>query len=746
MHLARHWLRVIAALWAAGCMSGVSLAASDVRPGDAPVARVASVGQSISSPRAKVTLLAEHAQVSLGRTLWLGLHFQLTPGWHVYWLNPGDSGSPPGLTWRLPEGVEVGPIEWPAPKRIPVGPLVNFGYEGEVLLAVPVKVPAAYGGRSLPVELSAEWLVCEVSCIPEEGRFTLDLAVDASGGGALSGDAPRFVQQRRQVPGAAPPEGWRVGARVADGRVAVQIDAPSQAAKLRDLFFFPYAEGLMQASASQSFKVREGGYALTLSGSDSPVGDWSKLAGVIVGQAVDQAAPHVAFAVEAPIVGYRAGAIRPAKPVADEQVAQSATQVPLSFWLALGLAFVGGVLLNLMPCVFPVLSIKLLTLMRSAPEDGVGAAARQARLSHAGGYSAGVIVSFMALAGALLALRSAGETLGWGFQLQSPMFVAGMAILFFAFGLSMSGALPIATLAEDIPGGWRLQRPLVDAFCSGVLAVLVASPCTAPFMGAALGAAFLMSPAETLAVFFALGTGMALPYALLSAWPGALSCLPRPGAWMIRVKELLAFPMYATVVWLAWVLVEQVGADGIVPLGAALMGVGGVAWVLGWAGARIGLAAILSAVGLIGTLLIQIEAIEPVSRAPAADAKQASQWGGWSAAEVALAHAAGQTVFVDFTAAWCITCQVNKRLVLNREATQSAFAQAGVRTLRADWTLKDPVITAELARLGRNGVPVYALYPPHGAPVLLPEVLTLDSVREALAGVSAPRQPAGPAK
>lgn len=746
MHLARHWRRVVATLWAVGCMSGVSSAAPEVRTGGAAVLPIASAGQSISSPRAKVSLLAEQAQVSLGRTLWLGLHFQLTPGWHVYWLNPGDSGSPPGLTWRLPEGVEVGPIEWPAPRRIPVGPLVNFGYEGEVLLAVPVKVPAAYGGRSLPVELSAEWLVCEVSCIPEEGRFTLDLAVAATGVSALSGDAPRFEQQRRQVPTTAPLEGWRVGARVADGRVAVEIDAPAQSPKLRDLFFFPYAEGLMQASASQSFKARAGGYALSLTGSDSPVGDWSELAGVIVGQSVDQAASPLAFAVEAPITGYRAGAIRPARPVGDEQAAQAATQVPLSFWLALGLAFVGGVLLNLMPCVFPVLSIKLLTLMRRAPEDGPAGVAPRARLSHAGGYTLGVIVSFMALAGVMLALRSAGESLGWGFQLQSPMFVAGMAIFFFAFGLSISGALPIATLAEDIPGGWRLQHPLVDAFCSGVLAVLVASPCTAPFMGAALGAAFLMPPAETLAVFFVLGLGMALPYVLLSAWPAALSRLPRPGAWMIRVKELLAFPMYATVVWLAWVLVEQVGADGIVPLGAALMGVGGVAWVLSWAGARIGLAAILSAVGLIGTLLIQIEAIEPVPRTPAAEAKQTAQWGVWSAAEVALAHAAGQTVFVDFTAAWCITCQVNKRLVLSREATQAAFAQAGVRTLRADWTLQDPVISAELARLGRNGVPVYALYPPQGAPVLLPEVLTLDIVREALAAVSALRQPAGATK
>ncbi len=746
MGFARHVRRVLAALLAGGCLCGASLAASEVRPVDTPVARVASAGQSISSSRAKVALLAEHAQVSLGSTLWLGLHFQLAPGRHAYWLNPGDSGSPPGLTWRLPEGVEVGPIEWPAPRRIPVGPLVNFGYEGEVLLAVPVKVPSAYGGRSLPVELSAEWLVCEVSCIPEAGHFTLDLAVAATGGGALSGDAPRFEQQRRQVPGAALPEGWRVGARVADGRVAVQIDAPVQAAKLRDLFFFPYAEGLMQASASQSFKARAEGYALTLSGSDSPVGDWSELAGVIVGQTVDESARPVAFAVEVPIAGYRAGAIRPAKPVADEHAAQTATQEPLSFWLALSLAFVGGVLLNLMPCVFPVLSIKLLALMRSPPEDGAGGAARQARLSHAGGYTAGVIVSFMALAGVLVALRSVGESLGWGFQLQSPMFVAGMAIFFFAFGLSMSGALPIATLAEDIPGGWRLQHPLVDAFCSGVLAVLVASPCTAPFMGAALGAAFLMPFAETLAVFFALGLGMALPYALLSAWPGALSRLPRPGAWMIRVKEFLAFPMYATVVWLAWVLIEQVGADGIVPLGAALMGVGGVAWVLGWAGARIGLAVILSAVGLIGTLLIQIEAIEPVPRTPATASKQLVQWGPWSAAEVALAHAAGQTVFVDFTAAWCITCQVNKRLVLNREATQSAFAEAGVRTLRADWTLQDPVITAELARLGRNGVPVYALYPPRGAPVLLPEILTLDTVREALAGLSASPPPTGATK
>ena len=648
---------LMGALFAGLC--GAVLATAETAPAAPPGARV-------SSPRVTVSLLAECAEARPGQTLWLGLHFQLAPGWHVYWQNPGDSGYPPLLTWRLPEGVAAGPVTWPVPGRIPVGPLVNFGYEGEVLLTVPVEVPADYAGRRLPVELAAEWLVCEASCIPGEGRFALDLPMGRGDTAALGADGPLFAVQRQRVPAAEVPEGWRLSARVVDGRVALRVDAPQDAPRLRTAAFYPFAEGLMQAAAGQDFRAEPGGYALRLTGADTPVGEWTALSGIFVGQRDDQLAP-LAFAFEAPIVGAGPGAIRPASPSGG--VSPPAPVV--SFWLALGLAFVGGLLLNLMPCVFPVLSIKLLSLLRQETSAGTAgdsgrtaAAGRVARWQHAAGYGAGVVLSFLALAGALLVLRAAGQALGWGFQLQSPAFVGGMAVFFFAFGLSLSGALPIATLAEDVPGAWRLRHPLADAFFSGMLAVLVASPCTAPLMGAALGAAFVLPALETLVIFLVLGLGMALPYALLAAWPAALARLPRPGPWMERLKEALAFPLFATVLWLAWVLVEQVGAGGLLLLGAALLVVALAAWLLGWAGLRTRLAATLFAGALIAALLIELEAREAPHAAPeSAGSTPATAWGAWSPAAVAAAHAAGRTVFVDYTAAWCITCQVNKRLV-----------------------------------------------------------------------------------
>ena len=735
------FVTVVRQILAGGLLIAALLGSAFAAPEGSPAGSVSVVaglpGRSVTSPRATVTLLSEQGDIRAGRTLWFGLHFRLTPGWHIYWQNPGDSGAPPMLTWRLPEGVQVGPVVWPIPHRIPVGPLVNFGYEGEVLLTVPITVPDDYGGRRLPAELTAEWLVCEVSCIPESGRFTLDLPVRAAGEPVLSGEAPLFAAQRLRVPNETIPEGWRVGARVADGQVAVRIDLPSPVPALADVTFFPFGEGLMQPAAKQFFRSQAGGYTLTLSGSDSPIGEWSVLSGVFVGQPVDRAAPQVAFAVETPIVGHRPGAIRPASPVGANAPLPAEPSESVSFGLALGLALIGGALLNLMPCVFPVLSIKLLGLLRAGGAALPDAAVRRVHRLHAAGYALGVIATFLALAGMMLAVRALGETLGWGFQLQSPAFVGGMAVFFFAFGLVLSGALPFATLGQDVPGAWRLRHPLVDAVFSGVLAVLVASPCTAPFMGAALGAALLMSTVEALAVFLFLGLGMALPYSLFAAWPAGLARLPRPGPWMLRLKEVLAFPLYATVVWLAWVLLEQVGAAGILPLGAALLVVALVAWLLGWVGERGRLAVILSAVGFLGALLIQLEALEPPART-AAPSATVGHWGAWTPELVDQSRAAGQTVFVDFTAAWCITCQVNKRLVLNRAVTQKAFEQAGVRTLRADWTLHDPAITAEITRLGRSGVPVYAFYPPQGAPVVLPELLTVDLVRDALTRLAPP--------
>ncbi|MDH4060448.1 MAG: thioredoxin family protein, partial [Aquincola sp.] len=390
----------------------------------------------------------------------------------------------------------------------------------------------------------------------------------------------------------------------------------------------------------------------------------------------------------------------------------------------------GGMLLNLMPCVFPILSLKVLGFTGHA----------HSRRSLVGGglaYSAGVVLSFVALAGALLALRAGGEQIGWGFQLQSPGFIAALAVMFTVIALNLAGLFEFGSMLPSSAASLRLRHPLADSFLTGVLAVAVASPCTAPFMGAALGLAFTLPPAQALTLFAALGTGMALPYLLASAWPGLARALPRPGAWMATFKTVMAFPMLATVVWLAWILGQQTGTDGVTALLAVLVALAFALWAWGRADesglARAvwtGVAVLLLGATLAWALPSWREAHAAATPAPPGEAR----WQPWSAERVAALNAEGRTVFVDFTAAWCVTCQFNKRTVLGDAQLMADLQARNVALLRADWTRRDAAISAELTRLNRSGVPVYAVYRPgQQFPTLLPEILTTQIVRDALA-------------
>lgn len=727
--------------------------------------------QPVRTEHVTAELVARSAGVHPGQQLQIGLRLQHIPHWHTYWRNPGDSGLPTTLSWTLPTGAQVGPIDWPAPQRIPIGPLVNYGYEGDLLLPLRLTAPAdAQPGSTLQIKADANWLVCNDVCIPESATLTLAVPVLAPGSSPAPGPlAGRFDAATAEAPAAL--TGWRTELQRAGRDLQLRLvrtDALPAGAALPTVHVFPYQEQLLEPARHAVYRT-EDGYAVQMALAPHAAQVPASLQAIAVAQVAPGAAtpwgmPQRSAEFTVPITEVAALALPPGAVRLDDPLSGGASSKPgsklsvlgagatgagstsgmagtasIGLLAALALALVGGMVLNLMPCVFPVLSIKLLGL---AQQGGKPAQLR----SHALAYGAGVVLSFLALAGVLLALRAAGGAVGWGFQLQEPGVVFVLALLFFALGLNLMGQFELGSLLPQGLANWRAQRPAVDAFGSGVLAVMAASPCTAPFMGAALGFAVTQSAPLALAVFGALGLGMALPYMALVLMPGWRQRLPRPGPWMLRLKQALAFPMFATVVWLIWVLGLQAGIDGAALALLALLGLSALVWLLGMLrqptlAARVGSAAGLAAMAAL--LVWTWPATEPptpptaaASATPAsATALAGAEWQPYSDAAVAAELAQGRTVFVDFTAAWCVSCQVNKQLVLTQPAVIADFDKAQVVRMRADWTRRDAEITAALARLGRNGVPVYALLRPGQEPLLLPEILTAGLVRSALTGL-----------
>src|SRR5262245_28450330 len=663
----------------------------------------------VRTPHVEAELVAERTAIAPGEPLTVALRLKMIPEWHTYWRNPGDSGEPTRLAWRLPPGFAASEIQWPYPRRLPAGPLLNYGYEDEVLLLARITPPRDLApGAPVTLAAQANWLVCSREhCIPEDGEVSLTLPV-----GAGAGDDPRWAKPiaaaRAALP--APPaalSGWTLAAKGEAGGVALTVEPPAGTV-LRELVFFPFDQGRIDPAAPQPFAPAAAGYRLGLAAATQPVGEFTRLAGVLVSPGgFGATTPARAVTIDLPI----AGAVTPA----PLQPANAPAASP-GLLLALLFAFVGGLALNLMPCVLPVLSIKVLGFAGRNDDT-------RTRRAYGLVYAAGVLASFWLLAATLLGLRALGAELGWGFQLQSPGAVAALALFFFVLALSLSGAFEVGVLLPDRLAAWRARRPALDWFGSGVLAVIVASPCTAPRMGAALGYAIGESGWRALAVFTAVGLGMALPYVLLAWFPAWLARVPKPGPWMVRLKQALAFPLYATVVWLAWVLGQQAGLDAVAWLLAALVVLAAAVWLAGFPRAR---------AGAVAAAFFAIAIAVPAARPGAPLASPDVDWQPFSAERVAALAAAGKPVFVDFTAAWCVTCQVNKRLVLGRDDVLAAFRARGIELVRADWTRRDDEITRALAALGRNGVPVYVLYRPGRAPVLLPEVLTRDRVLAAL--------------
>lgn len=673
---------------------------------------------TVTTEQVRAELVAHAPQgVVAGQPLWLGLAIEHQPHWHTYWKNPGDSGLPTTLQWTLPEGFQAGEIEWPTPARLPIGPLMNYGYEGRLLLPVKVEVPAGYVADTLKVKLRADWLVCKDVCIPEGGDFALDIPV-ASAFAARAADFEAAAAAKPRALAEA-----RAAAQVGADGLSLEVTGLPAAWAGKAVEFFPEAPGVLDNALPRPARWDGQRWTVRVPLSDQRLDAPARMDAVLAA-AGEKAGVRVGFDITG---SWPAPGTTP-KPAATP--APAAATPPLGLGLALLFALIGGAILNLMPCVFPVLSLKVLGFASHADD-------RRALALGGLAYTVGVVLSFVALAGALLALRAGGEQLGWGFQLQSPAVIAVLAVLFTLIGLNLAGVFEFGSVLPSSLASLQARHPMVDSFLTGVLAVAVASPCTAPFMGASLGFAVTLPAAQALAVFAALGLGMALPYLAASLWPGLAKLLPRPGAWMARFKVLMAFPMFATVIWLVWVIGQQIGIDGASALLAVLLALAFIAWALGMPGiggigrAAFGAVGVLVLAAALSWMLPTLHA--SAATAPARSGDAGSAWEPWSEQRVAELRAAGRPVFVDFTAAWCVTCQYNKRTTLADAAVMADFATRGVVLMRADWTRRDPAITAALAGFGRNGVPVYALYGRDGAPQILSEILSVREVRDALA-------------
>ncbi len=661
---------------------------------------------SAEAPHLRVQLVTPEDAIYPGGNNAVGLYFKLESGWHIYWKNAGDSGEPPHIKWTLPDGVTAGPMQFPAPKRLPLGPLMDFGYEDEVLFPLKLEVaPTVKEGKAL-LHAKVDWLVCREVCIPGKAELEtmlqmLPSAPPSNIGSALDSDL--MTRLAAALPKPLPSNFNAVFQPTRDGfRLAVETGQ-----KERQAVFFPSDQDILDNPAKQKVTATAKGMILELTRDASLKTSPAQLRGVL------ELSGNRAYEMTALPGTVSAGGFT-------------------LFWLPLlrtaALAFLGGLLLNLMPCVFPVLFLKGLALVNSGNKDQ-----KQMR-THGFVYAAGILVSFWILVGVLLGLRAAGASLGWGFQFQSPVFLALMAGLLFFLGLSLAGQFEIGLTLTSTGGSLAAKEGYTGSFFTGVLAVVVATPCTAPFMGAAIGYALAQSAAVTFAVFTALALGLAAPYVALTLQPAWTRLLPKPGAWMEVLRQAISVPIFATVIWLAWVLAGAYGTGALLVMLTGFLIIAIAGWFLGrWPAQRWSTA--VAAVLLLSVVALSFFASRKmVTAAETLSAPQRQgQWEPWSAEAVARHQALGQPVFVDFTASWCLSCQVNERVALNQPEVQKEFADRRVALLRADWTRHDQAITDALTALDRSGVPAYALYVPgENNPRLLPEVLTPGIVTDAL--------------
>ncbi len=661
----------------------------------------AAQSDPVATAHDTASLISESDAFTAGHELRLGLRLQLAPGWHTYWSNPGDAGAAAtiAITASGAASGSAGTIDWPAPQRLPDGPLMSYGYTGDVLLPVTLKpLPAARAEDArgtLHLQATADWLACANVCVPEHGVFRLDLPPGAPAPSRL---AALFAAARARQPLPSP-----FTARLAPDGVLSLSGSGLGPRSVHDAWFLPATAGLIDQAAAQPVSLAVDTVAIRLRPTAALAAD-ARLDGLVVLR--DAAGNESVLSVSA------------ARGPAPASHGHGWATLPRLMLFAL----LGGIVLNLMPCVFPVLAMKALALSRMS-----GAARPEMRRS-AWFYTAGVLAAFAVLGGVMLGLRAAGSLAGWGFQFQSPLFVAGTCWLLFGVGLNLAGLFEIGAGVTGLGQELAARRGHAGDFATGLLAVLVATPCTAPFMGVAVAGALSAAPAAGMAVFLALGLGLALPYVLLASLPGLAARLPRPGNWMLVLRQALSFPIFASCVWLAWVTAIEGGDRGVLVLGSGMVLLALAGWLLGLS-QRPAMRRPAPCRSLAGLCILAALALLPGLSAARPAATSSAGTEAFSQGRLAALRAQGRPVFVDMTAAWCVTCLVNERIALAPASVRDAFAAHRVATLRGDWTRRDPAITGFLREHGREGVPFYVYYPPGGGEGrVLPQILTAGAI------------------
>ena len=669
--------------------------------------------------RVQADIYSEVTSIQPGSSFKTAITLKIDKGWHIYWRNSGDTGLSTSIEWRLPEGFTVKSLEWPYPERISEEHLVVYGWHGtKTFLAEIYADESVQTGRSVTIGADISWLVCADVCVPGDAGVQIDLPVKSSPAQTNTELLEFFAEAGTELP--IKNIGWNFSASVNNNELTIRAEIPDWfKGELKDIYFFPYQTGFVRYSGSQTFQQSGSSYILTVPLEETNEAIPDTLTGVMFSES-GWRGPGSEKAAEISVI------------ISENTAGASGLG---SIWLAILFSFLGGIILNLMPCVLPVLSIKIMGFIKQAHDENI------APWKHGVSFTIGVLASFLALAGLLLALKAGGEQLGWGFQLQSPSFLIVLSVFMFLFGLSLLGVFEIGTSMTTVGAGAQKLQGLTSSFVSGILATIVATPCTAPFMGSALGFALSQPVWAALVVFFFLGFGMAFPFLIISSIPALLKYVPKPGRWMQSLEQFMGFLLVATVVWLLWVLGIQTGTNALTIVLLNLLIVSLAAWIYGrWGNLAMpkrtrSIAVVLAALLLFSSTSWVIANIDEfaVNVTQADKSGEGIQWQEFSEEKLQALLAENKAVFIDFTAAWCLSCQVNEQTAFSSDKVQQEFKNLNIVPLKADWTKRDAKIAAALAKYGRNSVPLYVLYDgKNPQPQILPEIITPGIVLNAL--------------